>query len=375
MKWDGMKPFYNTNDLLPMWVADMDFKSPVCVRKLLADTVEHGVFGYNILDDDLRESIVSWVKRQHAWDIEKDWIGFTPGVVAALAVAIQFLTEEGDKIVIQPPVYHPFYHVINENGRKLVTNPLKIEKNRYYFDLEDLEEKIKEHSPKMLILCNPHNPGGRAWEREELIELGNLCYKYGVIVVSDEIHCDLTLHGVKHTSFGMLGTESSRNSIVTMAASKTFNIAGLGFSFVIVPDKQMREKYIKRIESLQIGHGSTFGALATLSAFNEGKEWLAELINYIEANYNYLEGFIAEYLPEVRVVKPDASFLVWLDFNGYGLSEAELRDKFMGEAKVAPNFGEMFGKEGRGFVRINIGCPRTILEQGLNQISKAFGRL
>ncbi|MFV0345845.1 MAG: MalY/PatB family protein [Bacteroidales bacterium] len=372
MKWDGMQVFYETNDLLPMWVADMDFKSPICVRELFADTVEHGVFGYNILENDLRESIVSWLKRRHGWDIEKDWIGFTPGVVAALAIAIQFLTDEGDGVVIQSPVYHPFYHVINENGRKLITNPLKIVEDRYYFDLEDLEEKIKAHSPKMLILCNPHNPGGRVWERDELIELGDLCQRYGVQVVSDEIHCDLTLPGVKHSSFGMLGTESSRNSIVAMAASKTFNVAGLGFSFVIVPDKSMRDKYIKKIESLQIGHGSTFGVLATLKAFDEGEAWLAELINYIDTNYKYLADFFAKHLPEVRVMKPDASFLVWLDFNEYGLSEVELQNKFIKEAKVAPNFGRMFGKEGRGFVRLNIGCPRATLEQGLNSIAKVF---
>ncbi|MFV0505145.1 MAG: MalY/PatB family protein [Bacteroidales bacterium] len=372
MKWDGMHAFYETNDLLPMWVADMDFKSPICVRDLFAKTLEQGVFGYNMLDDDLRNSIVTWVKKRHGWDIEKDWIGFTPGVVSALSTAIQFLTNKGDGVLIQPPVYHPFYNVINDNGRKLITNPLKHEDGRYYFDLDDLEGKIKKHSPKMLILCNPHNPSGRVWEKEELIQLGEICSKHGVIVISDEIHCDLTLSGVRHHPFGMLSTDGSQKSIVAMAASKTFNIAGLGFSFVIVPDMQMRERYLKKIETLQIGHGSTFGLLATMKVFEEGEAWLAKLIEYIEGNFDFLSKFIANNLPDVRVMKPDASFLVWLDFNEYAMSEVELQNKFLEDAKVAPNFGEMFGKEGRGFVRLNMGCPRATLKQGLNQILEAF---
>ncbi|MCL1821751.1 MAG: PatB family C-S lyase [Prolixibacteraceae bacterium] len=373
-KYDMLPEFFGSSDVLPLWVADTDFKTPPFILEAIRKRLEHGILGYTFRGDEFFQSVIGWTKRRYDWEVERAWISFSPGVVSAISASIQAFTKPDDKIVIQPPVYSPFFECVTSLERILVENPLKMVNGRYCFDLEDLESKI-DGDTKMLILCNPHNPGGMAWSRDELKALSDLCLRHEILVVSDEIHADLTYKGQRHTPFASLSDEAAQNSIVCMSPSKTFNVAGLSTSVVVIPNLRKFKTYEKTLATLHIQLGNILGNVALETAFNEGDEWLSQAMDYVGENYRYLEKVLTDELPKVKIMKPEATFLVWLDFREYGMDAETLNRFFIEEARVALNNGKQFGSEGEGFMRINIGCTRTTLQEALKRICKAFKAL
>ncbi|MFC2097782.1 MalY/PatB family protein [Bacteroidota bacterium] len=368
--YDLRKLFFGTNDVLPMWVADMNFKTPDFVVDAIRKRAEHEIFSYTIRPPSFNNSIVKWLKGRHNWEIKNEWLSFSPGVVAGITNAIMAFSNPGDKIIVQPPVYFPFFESITGSDRLCVENPLKLVEGRYHFDFEQLISVIDKKT-KILILCSPHNPGGMVWRKEELLELGRICKKNNILVISDEIHADLTFNGYFHTPFQIISEELGMNSIVVMSASKTFNLAGLSSSFLIIPDSKLLEQYEKLLKTMHLTSGNIFGSIALEAAFTHGDEWLDQLMIYLEKNYNYLQNFISEKLPRIKVMKPEATFLVWLDFRGYGMSSKELNKFLIEEAKLGLFNGEMFGTGGEGFVRINIGTPLSVLEEAMKRLVEA----
>ncbi|HEY8362248.1 MAG TPA: MalY/PatB family protein [Tissierellaceae bacterium] len=369
VKWDVIEKVYNDKDILPMWVADMDFRSCDEIIKAIKERAEHGIFGYSMVPDSTYEAIINWAKKRYNWDIKKEWILFTPGVVAGFNLGIRILTKENDGVVIQPPIYPPFFRVIKNNHRTLVTNPLIVKDGKYTMDFESLEEKLKVS--KVFMLCSPHNPVGRVWTREELNKLAELCLKHNVFVISDEIHCDLIYKGHKHINTASLSKEMEQNTITLIAPSKTFNIAGLYTSIAIIPNEEIRKKYQEEIEVLEIGHTSIFGIEALEAAYSYGEEWLEELLVYLEGNVDYAVDYINNRIPKIKVIKPEGTYLLWLDCRELGLNQEDLKKLMLEKAKVLLNDGETFGKEGEGFLRLNIGCPRVLLEEALKRIEDA----
>lgn len=370
VKWDEVDTIFNGENLLPMWVADMDFKVPEPVIEAIKQRAEHGIFGYTARNDSYYEAIINWMQRRHNWKVEKDWICHAPGVVPALGMIVRTFTKPGDKIIIQSPVYYPFTNVVEKNERVIVQNPLKYEDGKYVMDFEDLESKIN-HDVKMIIISSPHNPVGRVWKKEELTQLGDICLKHNILVVSDEIHFDLILKGHSHTPFASISEEFAQNSIICTAPSKTFNLAGLQTSNIIIPNKNIREKFTNTLESLFIGMTSTFGLVATESAYRYGDEWLDQLLVYLQKNLEFLTDYINQNIPELKVIPTEGTYLVWIDCRELGLEAKELEHLMQKEARVALDEGYIFGKSGEGFTRMNIACPRSILEEGLKRIEKA----
>lgn len=373
IKWDTLEDTYNSKDILPMWIADMDFKASDEIINALKERVEHGVLGYNFISDSTYESIINWAKKRYNWDIKKEWILFTPGVVAGFNLGLRILTEEKDEVVIQPPIYPPFFRVIDNNKRTLVTNPLIIENGKHTIDFDDLEKKLK--TAKVLMLCSPHNPVGRVWNKEELTKLADLCLKNNVFVISDEIHCDLIFKGYKHINIASLSKDMEANTITLIAPSKTFNLAGLFTSVVIIPNEEIRKKYENEILNLEIGHVSVFGAVGLEAAYTHGEEWLEEALVYIEGNVDYTLDYIEKNIPKIKVIRPEGTFLLWLDFRELGLNQEELNKLMIEKGKVLLNDGSSFGKEGEGFLRLNIGCPRSTLEEALKRIENAVNSI
>ncbi|MEH7382919.1 MalY/PatB family protein [Bacillus sp. JJ1533] len=371
VKWDEVENLFGDKEILPMWVADMDFKAPQPVIDALHKRVEHGIYGYTIRPNSYYEATVGWMKRRHNWTIEKEWICFTPGVVPALGIIVQNFTNQEDKILIQPPVYYPFMNVIEKNGREIVNNPLRFENDRYYMDFDDLEKKM-DPSVKMIIISNPHNPVGRVWTKDELTKLGEICLKHNILVVSDEIHSDLVYEGNVHTPFASISKEFAQISITCTAPSKTFNLAGLQTSNIIIPNEELRESFNKALEDRFIGMTNTFGVTALIAAYEEGDEWLDQLLVYLKENLEFLKKYIKTTIPEVKVIEPDATYLVWLDCRELGLEAKQLEEVIQKQGKVAFDEGYIFGKEGDGFTRINIACPRSLLEEGLKRFSQAL---
>lgn len=370
VKWDEVDTIFNGENLLPMWVADMDFKVPEPVIEAIKQRAEHGIFGYTARNDSYYEAIINWMQRRHNWKVEKDWICHAPGVVPALGMIVRTFTKPGDKIIIQSPVYYPFTNVVEKNERVIVQNPLKYEDGKYVMDFEDLESKF-DHDVKMIIISSPHNPVGRVWTKEELTQLGDICLKHNILVVSDEIHFDLILKGHSHTPFASISEEFAQNSIICTAPSKTFNLAGLQTSNIIIPNKNIREKFTNTLESLFIGMTSTFGLVATESAYRYGDEWLDQLLVYLQKNLEFLTDYINRNIPELKVIPTEGTYLVWIDCRELGLEAKELEHLMQKEARVALDEGYIFGKSGEGFTRMNIACPRSILEEGLKRIEKA----
>ncbi|MBS4174823.1 MalY/PatB family protein [Bacillus sp. FJAT-49736] len=370
VKWDETENIFGEKDLIPLFVADMDFRVPEPVIEAIKKRAEHGVFGYTARDDSYYEAIVGWMKRRHHWEIEKEWIIHVPGVVPALGMIVNTFTKPGDKIIIQPPVYHPFANVVEKNDRVIVPNPLKFEDGRYVMDLEDLENKI-DSDVKMIIISSPHNPVGRVWTKEELMQLGEICLKHNVLVVSDEIHFDLLLKGNQHTPFASISEEFANHSIICTAPSKTFNLAGLQTSNIIIPNNNFREQFTNTLESLLIGMTSTFGLVATESAYLYGDEWLEQLLDYLGHNLDFVTDYIQKNIPELKVIQTEGTYLVWIDCRKLGFDRKTLEQFMLKEAKVALNQGYIFGESGDGFVRMNIACRRSILEEGLTRIEKA----
>ncbi len=369
-KWDQSKVLFGDPDILPMWVADMDFQAPAEVVEALEERARHGYYGYTFRTDSYYEAIIDWQRRRHGWEIEKSWISSSPGVVTALSLSIEILSEPGDKVVLQAPVYYPFYDVIRLNDRELVNNPLKLENERFTFDLEDLESKLDEKT-KVLLLCNPHNPGGRVWTKEELKAIGELCVRRGVTIVSDEIHGDLVYRGYKHVPMASVSKEIAEHTITCTAPSKTFNLPGLQTSTVIIANPELRRKYNRRLKALSIHMEGYFGATAMEVCYTHGEAWLEQCIDYLQGNLDELVQFFEEQLPQVKVIRPEGTYLVWIDCRAIAEDAQTLKELMYREAKVAFNEGSTYGKEGEGFLRVNIACPRSLMREGLKRFAEA----
>lgn len=373
VKWDSIKTTYGKDGLVPLWVADMDFMAPTPVIDALSDYTKRGLFGYSLVPDALYQAIFDWEKTHYGYSLEKEDILFSPGVVPSIGVAIQAYTQPGDSILIHDPVYHPFANMVKANERNLVTSPLEIEDGHFVMDLTDMEAKIKNNQVKMLILCNPHNPGGRVWTTAELIACGLLCQQYGVLVVSDEIHQDLVFAPYEHHSFHTLAPDFADFSIILTAATKTFNLAAVKLSMVYIKNKELRAAFQKVQSTTEQNTINTFGYVATQAAYEKGEPWRQELLAYLAENSRYTEAFFKEHLPQVKVMAPEGTYLMWLDFRAYDLSPKALEDKLVQEAGVVLNNGAIFGNGGRGFMRLNLACPRETLAEGLERIRKVFG--
>lgn len=375
IKWDPfyLKEIFRKEDLLPLWVADMDFRAPQPVIDALVQRAKHGIFGYTGPDPmKYNKSVINWFRRRHNWTLQEDWLVFSPGIVQACTYLIQRFTNPGDKVIIQDPVYYPFTSIIKNNGRRVVSNQLVLEKSYYKMNYDDLEEKAKDPRAKAIILCSPHNPVGRVWTKEELTKLGEICLENNVLVISDEIHCDLVYPKHKHIIFASISEEFAQHSFTCTAGSKTFNLAGFQHSNVIISNDELRESFKVQMEANALTIPNVFGALALQVAYDEGEEWLNSLIQILERNLNFLKSFLNKNLPIVSVIEPEGTYLVWLDFRALGLDHIELERKMLEEAKLALDSGYKFGTGGKGFERINIACPLTILEESLERISEVF---
>ena len=371
VKYDGMYDEFGCKDILPMWVADMDFQSPPVVLEAVRKCAERGIFGYTFRSEEGKEAFRKWVKRRYQWDICSGWMSSSPGIVTALALSVRALTNPGDKVLIMTPVYPPFYSVVRENGRKLVCSPLKCTGGRYVMDWENLEASLKK-DVRMLILCNSHNPVGRVWTPEELRRVGVLCCQHDVWIVSDEIHADLALAGNRHTVMASVSEEIAARTLTAMAPSKTFNIAGMMNSVIVASNPELLKRYNGELGALHLDSGNIFGHVALKAAYQGGEEWLDELVLYLQKNVDLALEYFRERIPEIQVCRPEGSFLLWLDFNKTGLSHEACGERLLKKGKIGLNDGLSFGVEGRGFRRMNIGCPRRILLDGLERIERAL---
>lgn len=374
VKWDSLSNVFNTSKVIPLWVADMDFPCAVEIIEAIKSRSNHGILGYNILPDSYYSAIINWVKKRFNWNIKKQWITHSPGIVPALNLCVLTYTKPGDKILVQSPVYFPFFAVIENNQRQLINSELKLINGKYFMDFDDLEIKFKA-GVKMMILCNPQNPVGRVWSHEELIKLSELCVKYNVLIISDEIHCDLVHSGYKHTPIASLSNDISKLTVTCMAPSKTFNIAGLSTATIIIPNEDLLSKYNKTIENLGLGLGNTFGIVALEAAYNYGEPWLQQVLAYIEENFKFLDEYLKTYIPQIKLVKPEGTFLAWLDFRELNMTNNELKDFIIFTAGVGLNNGSDFGKSGEGFQRMNIACSRKTLEEALKNLQNAVSNL
>lgn len=371
VKWDGATEVFGKEDLLPMWVADMDFCPPQAVVEAVKARAAHGIYGYEIKPASLHEAVLNWLKTRHNWVVDPSWLSYSPGVVSGLATAILALTEPGDRIVIQPPVYPPFFAVGDQNDRVIVENPLIEENGRYTMNLTELEE-IFRSGVKFFVLCSPHNPVGRVWTRSELLALAELFVKYEVTVLSDEIWSDLVFPGHKHTPLASLSPEIADRVITFMAPSKTFNLAGLYLSDVIIPNQGLRDRFTNQMERTAQVHLNVFAPVAAEAAYREGQEWLGELLTYLTENVAFLKSELAKITSKIRVVQSEGTFVVWLDCRELDIPAEELNKFFVEKAGIALNDGAMFGSAGVGFQRMNIGCPRSVIKDAVERIAKAL---
>jgi len=370
IKYDARLAFFGKADVMPLWVADMDFRTPDFIVEAIKRRAESDIYGYTFRGEGYNQSIVSWLKRRHHWDIKPEWISFSPGVVAGLTLAIEALSKPGDGVIIQPPVYFPFADSVKGTSREMIENPLRLENGRYYFDLEDLKAKITP-TTRLLLLSNPHNPGGMAWNKEELEALARICIDNKIIIISDEIHSDLVYQGKRHIPLAGISEEIAQNCVICMSPSKTFNCAGLTTSYLVIPNRRYFVAYERVMRLPHLHMGNIFGNVALEAAYTHGDEWLGQLMDYLQGNLLFLESFFKERMPQVKVMHPDATYLIWLDFSAYGLMD-DLLNQTLIDAGVGLNRGTQFGKQGKGFMRINIGCPRSVLKEALEKIEKAF---
>ena len=373
-KWSEMNKNFGTNNLLPMWVADMDFLTAPCVMEALKDRLEQGIFGYTTRPSSYNESIVNWLDNRFSWKINQEWLMFSPAVITSISLLIQNLTQKNDKIMIQEPVYSPFHNIVESNERNLVISPLvKLDDGSYVMDYEDIEAKIKD--VKVFILCNPHNPVGRVWTREELTRLGEICLKHNVLVISDEIHSDIILKNHKHTPFASISKEFSENTITCMAPTKTFNLAGLQSSFLVISNPYYYEVMDKAFSILDIKRNNAFSLVATEAAYNYGEDWLYELIKYIEDNVDFAIDYIKNHIPQLKVKKPEGTYLLWVDFSNLNVDKEDLKNALINKGRIALSDGSSFGIGGDGYYRINLACPRSMVLEGLKRIEFAIKSL
>lgn len=374
VKWDLNQQIFGREDILPMWVADMDFQAPEAIIEALVDRAKHGIYGYSNGMDGYYEALIEWLHDRHGWKIRRDWISFSPGIVFGLYELVRSLTKPGDRILLQSPVYPPFFNAIKNNGRDVVNSQLRFEHGRYIMDFADLEEKFAS-GVKMMILCNPHNPVGRVWEREELDRLGQLCLAHNVLVISDEIHGDLIYEGHRHIPFASLSPELALQSIVCTAPSKTFNLAGLQTSNLIIPNAEYRQAFQASRDLTGIHSPNVFGITALEAAYRQGGDWLTQLMHYLQGNVEFLMSSLTQELPQIKGIQPEGTYLVWLDFRELGMEPKELQKFLVHKAGVGLNAGYQFGPGGEGFARINIGCSRSVLEDGFERIRIAIKEL
>lgn len=362
---------FGKKDIIPMWVADMDFRAPTEVLDALKNVLDHGIFGYSIRTDSYYSAIINWWEKYHDWKIEKEWISFTPGVVPGIKIAINALTKPGDKIVIQTPVYYPFYDLIKKNERNIVKNEMIYTDNGYIINFEDLEEKFKDEEVKLFIFCSPHNPVGRVWNKEEVNKIAELVKKYGKKIISDEIHADLVYKNNKHIPFQKINEYTKNNTISFISPSKTFNIAGLETANAIISNKELKKLFDKTKEMYCSDLTNIFGIKALEAAYNKGRYWLDDLIIYLEENIKYVEDYLKTYMPKIKFVKPEGTYLLWLDMRELG-DEDTVKNILINKAGVGLEEGSIFGKDGEGFFRMNIATSRKIIKKALNNIKNAF---
>lgn len=371
LKYDFGTERKGREDLIPLWVADMDFRLPQEVIVRMQERVAHGIFGYTDPKEDYYQALKGWFARHHNWQIESKWNTVTPGVVYAISTAIRVFTEKGDGVLIQQPVYYPFAECIKDNGRKLVQSPLIYEGGRYRMDYEDFEKKIRENQVKLFILCSPHNPVGRVWTREELEIIGEICLRYNVLVFADEIHCDFTYPGHIHIPFATVKPELAEQVIVGTSPSKTFNLAGLQVSNILIPNPRLRAKF--RAENAAAGYSqpNTLGLTACQAVYELGDRWHDELLTYLQGNLDFVRSFLQKHLPQIHLVEPEGTYLVWLDCSGLGLTAKELEELVTDKAGLWLDPGAIFGGETAQFERVNIACPKSVLDRALRQLERA----
>lgn len=375
IKTDALNKVFGMDDIIPLWVADMDFETPDFITDAIRKRLDHPIFGYTAEPEDFRPSITDWIYSHHGWKVESEWLNFIPGIVKGIGMAINALLEKDDKVIIQPPVYHPFRLVPQKNGHEVVFNPLKeMPDGGYVMDFENLEAVCDENC-RMLILSNPHNPAGITWPRETLERLAEFCHHKGLIVISDEIHSDMALYGNRHIPFASVSEEAAACSITFGAPSKTFNIAGIVCSYAVVPDDGLRKRFYDWMEANEMGSAPLFSSIALIAAFRHGEPWRRQMIGYVEANIDYVVEFCRKRIPQIKPLRPQASFLVWLDCRGLSLSHEGLNSLFAEDAGLALNDGEMFNPGGEGFMRLNVGTSRHILEKAMKKLEAAIKHL
>ncbi|MDP4178551.1 MAG: MalY/PatB family protein [Bacillota bacterium] len=375
IKWDYSEKFFGVDDILPMWIADMDFETVPEIKDAIIERAQHNIYGYSNYSDEYYQTVIDWNKKRHDWTIDKDWICHSTGVVNAMFNSVRALTKKDDGIIIQTPVYQPFYRVISAYGCKAVFNPLKVVNNRYVPDIKDLENKLQNNNVKLLLLCNPHNPVGRVFTKEELLNIGELCLKYKVTVISDEIHSDIVFKEYKHIPFASLSKDFEQNSIICTSPSKTFNLAGIADSNIIIPNRELRNRYNRTCKSVALKSYNIFGAIAAQAAYAYGEEWLSELLDYIEENKNYVSNFLKNKLPMLKLTETEGTYFLWIDCREMGFNKEMLERFMIYTAKLWFNQGYVFGVEGEGFIRINIACSRTIVKEAMNRLEKAVNSM
>lgn len=375
VKLEALQRLYGRTDLLPLWVADMDFETPAFITEALQRRLEHSLYGYTVEPDNYWPTVMNWIAAHHGWKVEREWITYIPGIVKGIGMVVNFFVKEDEKVIIQPPVYHPFRLTPQGNGRQIVYNPLREEADgTYSMDLENLEA-VADEKCRVLLLSNPHNPGGIVWDRTTLKRLADFCYRRHILVVSDEIHCDMALFGNRHIPFASVSDEAAACSITFGAPSKTFNIAGIVSSYAIVPNEEIRRPFYHWLEANELNEPTLFAPIATIAAFSQGEEWRREMLRYIEDNVRLVVDYCSDHIPQIKAVCPQASFLVWLDCRGLGLNHEQLVDLFVNRAHLALNDGEMFGPGGEGFMRMNVASPCSVIRQAMEQLAEAVHAL
>jgi cystathionine beta-lyase len=371
VKYDLRGKIFRKEEVIPMWVADMDFRTPPFVMDALRKRMEHEILGYTFISPSVYNSIVDWNRLRHNWKIRPDWISFSPGIVPAVNLLVMAFTQPGDRVIVQPPVYFPFFSAVENHGRELVYNPLTYSNGKYEMDFDDLESKMDEKT-RMLILCSPHNPTGNVWPEDVLRRIGEMCLAHNILLISDEIHSDLVYKGFQHVPAAGISSEIAGNTITCMAPSKTFNLAGLSTSFLVIPNEKLKIIYEKKLDQVHVGAGNIFGFVAMEAAYTHGSEWLGQLMEYLEGNVVFLQKFIQQHIPRIKVIKPEATYMVWLDCTQLKLSSPELKEFMVSKAGLGLSDGALFGKQGEGFQRINIGCARPVLHEALLKLQDAI---
>lgn len=375
LKHEALLPRWGRNDLLPLWVADMDFATPDFVVDALKARLSHPIFGYTIEPADYRPTIIDWNESHHGWKIKPEWISFIPGIVKGIGFVVNVFTKPGEKVIIQPPVYHPFRMTPEDNGREVVFNPLRLREDGYYdMDFDNLSE-VCDDKCRVLILSNPHNPAGVCWSKETLQRLADFCYEHNIIVISDEIHSDMALFGNRHVPFASVSERAADISITFAAPTKTFNMAGIVSSYAVISNDDLRQRFYGWLKANELDEPTIFAPIATIAAYQKGEGWRKQMLAYVEDNVRFVEDYCREHIPGVRPLRPQASFLVWLNCRGLGLNHDKLLELFIDKAHLALNDGEMFGPGGEGFMRLNVGTPRSVLRQALEQLAEAVNEL